>query len=484
MNNCERDIEGRAPTEVPTGILYCAGVALTALCAGFAPMASAEGSAIEVVYSFSGGADGKFPEEALIEHDGVLYGTTADDATNNECGTVFGLTPAGEKTFTYAQILANGCRAKTLAAGADGDLYGVTEASGGAGASGTAFRITTDGEFTRLHGFSATAANGPRAGLIAGSDGSFYGTTSSGSNGVPASATGSVFRMTPLGGDAVDVAHLHDFAIGQPGLSPRTALIEDRDTDGVFYGTTSSFGGCGAGTCGTVFAITSDGAYELLHAFANPFEFPDGALVQGPDGLLYGLIALGGQFGQGAIFRLATDGTGYEIVHSFSAVADGLGAPSGSLTVADDGDLYGVAQGIFRLSTSGELTTLVSTSELMDVFGASDAALGGAAAASLTGSLVQGSDGHLYGTSRAGGTGSCTGVGSAVVIGCGTVFRVVTDDGNDGNDGGNGGSGGGSGSPVSGGSSGGGGGVAAPGAIALLLGLLGLYGWRRRGSMH
>jgi uncharacterized repeat protein (TIGR03803 family) len=384
-------------------------------------------------------------------------------------------------------VQANGCHAKRLAAGADGNLYGVTELFGGAGTIGTAFRITADGVFTRLHGFSAVAASTPRAGLIMGSDGSFYGTTSSGSNGLPASATGSVFRLTPLGGDAVDVTHLHDFTIGQPGLGPRTALVEDRDTDGVFYGTSSSFGACGGGSCGTVFRITSDGAYQLLHAFENNLEVPAGPLVQGSDGLLYGMISLGGAFGQGAIFRLATDGDDYEIVHSFSASADGLGVPTGGLTLGDDGNLYGMAQGVFRFTTAKQLTTLVSLAELMAVFGATDPGLGGSGVSSLAGSLLQASDGHLYGTSRAGGTGSCTGVGSSLVIGCGTVFRVVLDGDDDGGDNGGNGNGNGNGSgngggALGGGSSSGGGGVMALGATGLLLGLAAVYGWRRRNS--
>ena len=69
------------------------GVALVSLCVAGSTVLAA-GAAIEIVHSFAGGADGKFPEAALIEH-GVLYGTTANDITTGECGTVFGLTPGG-----------------------------------------------------------------------------------------------------------------------------------------------------------------------------------------------------------------------------------------------------------------------------------------------------------------------------------------------------------------------------------------------------
>lgn len=457
------------------GLGYYMGIALSALCVSFATTVSA--ASVEVIYSFTGD-DGKFPETALIEVDGVLYGTTDEDAAKSECGTIYGLTLEGELTFSYQQTQGNGCQAKELALGGDGNLYGVTRLFGGAGTIGTAFRITTDGEFKRLDGFSATGPRGPLAGLVLGRDGSFYGVTSAGE--LMTSAGGTFFRLTPDGNSA-SIEHLYNFPAGHFGITPATALIEDRNEAGVFYGTTSQFGACG--TCGTVFRVTSDGAYDLIRAFENALEVPTGPLVQGLDGLLYGMIALGGQFSRGFIYRVATDGTGYQVVHNFSQ-ADNLGIPAGGLTLGDDGNLYGVAQGVFRLSTSGTLTTLVTTQEMLNSFGTPG--LGGAAVGSLAGSLIFGSDGHLYGTSRGGGTGPCTGPLDDTVIGCGTVFRVVLDNSTGGNNGGGNNTGGGNnnngGASLGGGGGGGGGGVTAPGPLGLLLGLAALIGWRRRGS--
>lgn len=465
------------------GLRYCIGVALSAMCAG---LASVSAASVEIVHSFTGGEDGKYPETALIEVDGVLYGTTDEDAAKVECGTIYGLTLEGELTFSYQQTQGNGCQAKELALGADGNLYGVTSLFGGAGASGTAFRITTDGEFTRLHQFSATGPRSPRAGLVLGRDGSFYGVTYQGD--ILTSGGGTFFRLTPDGNTA-SIDHLYNFPVGLDGMNPAHALIEDRQEDGVFYGSTSQFGPCGGegvedgGACGTIFRVTSDGAFTRLHAFRNEFEIPAGPLAQGPDGLLYGTIAIGGKNNRGFIFRIATDGSDYEVVHDFS-VADNLGIPAGGLAVGDDGDLYGVAQGIFRLSTSGTLTTLVTTQEMVNSFGTPG--LGGAAVGSLAGSLIFGSDGHLYGTSRGGGTGPCTGPLDDTVIGCGTVFRVVLDGSSGGNNGGGNSNGGGNnggssgGASLGGGGSGGGGGVTAPGTLGILLGLA-AFGWRRRG---
>lgn len=392
-----------------------AGVALAMLGAAFAPAALAAESTLEIVYSFTGGADGKFPEEGLIEVGGVLYGTTLNGGNGSDCGTVFGLGKAGSKTFTHAMSSLEGCGPKRLAAGSDGALYGTTELFGGTGSLGTAFRLSTGGSVTRLHGFAATGPANPEAGLLAARSGSLYGTTSSGAAGV---SVGSVFRMVPLEDDEVDVQHLHSFTIGQPGHAPTVPLIEDAEEDDVFYGATSSFGGCATGICGTLFRIAADGSYQLLHSF-GPNEVAAGPLVHAPDGLLYGVSTLAGAHGLGMVFRIATDGTGYEVVHSFNAIPDSLGAPTGGLTLGGDGNLYGVAQGVYRINTDGELTTLISTSEMVTQ-------LGGGGATVLRGGLLWGSDGALYGTSWAGGSGSCS--SGATVIGCGTVFRVVPGD--------------------------------------------------------
>lgn len=83
-----------------------------------------------------------------------------------------------------------------LAQGRDGNFYGTTS-SGGSRARGTVFKITPAGVFTTLQSFTQNGADGslPNVGLVAGSDGNLYGTTTSGG----ASYQGTVFKIT-LGG--------------------------------------------------------------------------------------------------------------------------------------------------------------------------------------------------------------------------------------------------------------------------------------------
>lgn len=450
----------------------------------FAPAASAAPSTIEVVYSFAGGADGRYPEEALIEHSGVLYGTTFNGGSVSDCGTVFGLTrPPGVKTFTEAMTSQNGCGPKSLAVGTDGNLYGVNETAGVASSGavvhqGTAFRITTGGALTRLHLFDSTAPSRPEAGLLASRNGALFGTTSY-NNGV---GSGTVFRLTPQAGSNADVSHLHGFSAAQlskPGSTPLAKLIEDATLTGTFYGSTSAASPSNM-NAGTLFRITADGTYRLLWSFDRENERASGPLAHASDGRLYGTTSGGGAHGQGMVFRLATDGTGYQELHAFNAATDQLSKPHGGLIVGTDGNLYGVAGGVFRVTPgTGQVARLIPSSTVKSVV--ATRVSGNELDAELSG-LLQGTDGSLYAASKYGGTTSCTETSSVPgTWGCGAVVKIVAGDattissGSGGNPGG-GNPGGGTPPPDNSDSGGGGDGA----ALTLLLALLAMAGLRRR----
>src|SRR6202012_5707166 len=97
--------------------------------------------------------------------------------------------------------------------------------------------------------------------------------------------------------------------------------------DGVLYGD---------GAC--IFRINTDGSgYTNLHTFnlnsdgVNPL----GVLFQGSDGALYGTTSLGGTNGGGVVFKINTDGNGYQVLHSFGAGKDG-NAPRAALIQANN----------------------------------------------------------------------------------------------------------------------------------------------------
>ncbi len=84
------------------------------------------------------------------------------------------------------------------------------------------------------------------------------------------------------------------------------------------------------------------GQLRIVHHFpgAEGGQYPNGDLVMGPDGFVYG-TASGGEFGLGMIFRIDPDEGELETVYNFETEH-----PSGSMTLASDGKLYGYTSGV------------------------------------------------------------------------------------------------------------------------------------------
>jgi len=311
--------------------------------------------------------DGAEPLAGLIQAtDGSFYGTTFGGGDNHDCegdtcGTVFKITPNGTLTPLLSFDWTDGFEPYGgVIQGIDGNFYGTTPSGGylakGIG-NGTVFQMTRTGVVATLYDFCAVigfyCADGtfPRAGLVQGTDGSFYGTTEYGGNYDSCSdGCGTIFTITPNG----RLTTLHSFD-KTDGASPIDVLVQG--TDGNFYGTTAGGGannGCaGGGGCGTVFSITASGALTTLHSFdgtdgANPWA----GLVQGTDGSFYGTTAYGGGSnvvcgglppGCGTIFGITPSGT-LTTLHSFclqSGCVDG-GVPGG-LVQGTNGTFYGTA---------------------------------------------------------------------------------------------------------------------------------------------
>ncbi len=177
-------------------------------------------------------------------------------------------------------------------AGANGTFYGTTSA-GGPDDSGTVFKITTNGVFTMLYAFTGgDDGDDPEAPLIFGSDGNLYGTTYDGGVG----GYGTVFQITPAG----DLTTLYSFTGDVDGANPQAALVQG--ADGNLYGTTSTGG---PGGYGTVFLITTSGAFATLVLFDSDTygANPQSGLTQTSDGSFYGAATQGGVNGSGTLFR-------------------------------------------------------------------------------------------------------------------------------------------------------------------------------------
>jgi|ERR1039458_8279362 uncharacterized repeat protein (TIGR03803 family) len=183
--------------------------------------------------------------------------------------------------------------------------------------------------FTTLHSFQvATNGANPEAGLVQGSDGNFYGTTSAGG----AYGYGTVFEITTNGALAI----LHSFTNGTDGVGPVAGLVQGKD--GNFYGTTSAGGVDGDGT---VFEITASGVLTGLHSFTGGEDGsqPMAGLVQGSDGNFYGTTSAGDAYGYGNVFKLTTNGA-LTTLHSFTNGTDGA-SPVAGLVQDSNGNFYG-----------------------------------------------------------------------------------------------------------------------------------------------
>lgn len=282
-----------------------------------------------------------------------------------------------------------------LIRGSDGALYGTT-VSGAGELEGTVFRLNPDGGgFLVLHVFGKTPEDGttPFAELLEGSDGALYGTTHLGGG----SNQGTVFTLQK-NGTGYRVLHSFDGTVGD-GATPFSGVIEG--TDGGLYGVTH-YGG--SADLGTVYCLNRDGTgFRLVHSFTAVGKDgvqPFGGVVEGSDGVLYGTTNFGGANNLGVLFRVNRDGGNYRVLRSFKGgVTDGS-FPYGALVEDSEGALYGTT----LTGGSGDLGTVFK----LDRDGGGYEVLHSFAAGAKEGSdpyggLIWGADGALYGTTSVGG---------------------------------------------------------------------------------
>jgi uncharacterized repeat protein (TIGR03803 family) len=242
-------------------------------------------------------------------------------------------------------------------------LYG-TAIYGGAYGLGTLFAVDIDGTgFTNLYTFSCnneTNCTGhapygaiPVADLVL-SDSVLYGVAAFGGNW----GSGTLFKINTNG---TDFLVLYNFAGGTNGANPFGDLVLSGST---LYGTTQYGGSWGSGN---VYKINTDGTgFQNLYSFTalndstnNDGAHPRNGLVLSGN-TLYGVTYEGGPRYAGTLFAINTDGTDFTLLHTFTTT-NGGGGPWASLALAGD-SLYGTASyggissgsgTLFKISTDG-----------------------------------------------------------------------------------------------------------------------------------
>jgi uncharacterized repeat protein (TIGR03803 family) len=373
-----------------------------------------------VIYSFTGGNDGWSSDAAVIQaSDGNLYGTTAQGGWGGQ-GAVFEIsnpttspTESAIYSFTGSPTDGNNPLASVIQA-SDGNLYGTTP-HGGSSGFGTVFEISNPTTFPTesvIYSFGNDGAN-PQVSLIQASDGNLYGTTAGGGG---QSAWGTLFKISDPTTSPTETV-IYRFTGGSDGGSPNASLIQA--SDGNLYGTTYNGGlsGCYFG-CGTAFKITSpttSPTFSVIYSFTggNDAYQPNASLIQASDGNLYGTTFYGGSSDHGTIFKISNPTTSptESVIYSFTGAPDGNG-PRASLIQGSDGSLYGTTVGggssdsgtVFKISNP---TTSPAESVIYSFAGGTDGSYPYAA-------VIQASDGSLYGTTVGGGSSYS-----------GTVFRIA-----------------------------------------------------------
>lgn len=388
---------------------------------GLAITPTAQAQTYQVIYNFTGGADGAYPSTGLtIDGPGNIYGTAFGGGGAQKFGTVFNLDNDGGG-WSLAPIYAFQAGSdgagpiSALVIGPDGALYGSTSAGGGgpcvSGSGyhgcGTVYSLRPPSQApatvlynwssTILHRFSITDGSYPQGALTFDSSGNIYGTTVNGGD----AGWGVIYKLTPSGGGwTQDI--LYQAQGNGDGASPMGGIVFDQS--GNLYGV---FTQNGPNNNGAVYELSPSGSgwrESTVHSFT--YHGTDGSTPQGGPifdnaGNLYG-STVHDVNGGGTVFEMERSGGGwsYNFLYGLSGGID-LG-PYDKLTMDAAGNLYGTtyADGqygygsVFKLTRSSGGWTYASLHDFT----------GGRDGANPICQLVFDSSGNLYGTATNGGT--------------------------------------------------------------------------------
>ena len=281
--------------EGPDGNLYGSAVFGGAHGAGVFFRANKTGTRFKVIHNFcaaSNCADGSFPDGVAVGPDGNIYGSTESGGNvgvpcgSEGCGTIFKFTVAANSFTTLHRLdgTSDGAIPSLLTLASDGNFYGTDR---GGDVNGSVFRITTDGRFTVIANFPRFTT--PLSGITQGKNGNLYGIAHGLDNGVGQ-------QLFEVGLDGSNLQFFRQFA-RLAGVSDAPNLL--LASDGNLWGVTAEGG---FQNQGTILKLSPDNGSVLQ---TIPFRgsnggFPEGHLIEVPDGTIVGTTTLGGTVSTGS----------------------------------------------------------------------------------------------------------------------------------------------------------------------------------------
>jgi len=339
-------------------VLYGTTVAGGVATQGVVFSIHSDGTGYSTVKEFVGSTNPMTPYgELTLGHDGRLYGTSYSGGISN-FGTVFGLNTDGSG-FAVLHSFTGGADGKNpkvgLTEASDGTLYGVTYFANSAD-RGTIFKINKDGTgYSVMHVFTGNPdGQQVQCKLLEGSDGALYGTTQYGGT----TTAGTIFTINKNGTGYGILFNLGSVTAG--GYIASSGVIEG--SDHFLYGTTGLGGG--TGNQGTLYKVDKYGGnYQVLQRFpqnSSAGGSAGGGLIEGANGMIYGLTQHGGIESEGTVFCINEDGSGYAILLNFLNSGADINQPVSPLLQLPNGIFYGTVPyggpestgGIYALSQS------------------------------------------------------------------------------------------------------------------------------------
>jgi uncharacterized repeat protein (TIGR03803 family) len=344
-------------------------VLILAMAAGAACAAS---PATVYSFGTGGAGDGAQPKGSLTNVNGTLFGRTTSTFINLSKvtlgGIIFSYSPAKAEGMSSYQILHTFPAGSTdgenprhdamtlVSVDSTPTLFGTTLQGGNGG--GTIFSIAADGTgYASLLDFEDSTGDEPHSCFVEINDVLYAMAAAGGDHG-----QGVIYSIKP---DGTGYTVLKSFKKRDGGQSHGRLTWDGKH----LFGMTRKYGPVNKNhpaAYGVIFRVDLDGSnYKVLHTFHggkhDGASTDHGYLVLDPGKpVLYGMTTNGGHHNDGVVFQIGTDGSGFQLLHKFGQTAKDGRNPYGSLLL-NGSDLYGTTGGggshgdgtVFHIATDG-----------------------------------------------------------------------------------------------------------------------------------